>query len=131
MYRARAAAGPHRRRLGRWAAVVVLAAACATEPAQSEAVRTIEVVAYRWGFRPEVVRLVRGRPVRFVLRSIDVRHGFSNEALGIERVIPARGEGTTELLWTPDETGEFVFRSHIPSGPGRRRMVMSVFVYDR
>lgn len=90
----------------------------------------IEIVAYQWGYRPEVMRLKKNQTYRFRLRSIDVAHGFTCAELGVHVVIPPKDQGEVEFLLTPTRKGEFIARSNErASGPGRRRMSLPIFVY--
>ncbi|MGE0456512.1 MAG: cupredoxin domain-containing protein [Vicinamibacteria bacterium] len=84
-----------------------LLAAAAAGSAALQAVEEIEVVASNTGFKPGVLRLRRGDPVRLSLRTEDGEHCFAVDALRIEkRVMPGR---TTSVDLTPDRAGEFPF----------------------
>ncbi len=90
----------------------------------------VEITAYQWGYRPEVMRLKKNQTYRFRLHSIDVAHGFTCAELGIDVAIPSKDQGEVEVLLTPTKKGEFIARSNArSSGPGRRRMSLPIFVY--
>ena len=75
---------------------------------------TIEVVASREGFRPRVVNVRKGEPVRLLLTSADGEHCFALDALRIEkRIVPGRA---TLLDLTPDHSGTYPFYCCLESG---------------
>jgi heme/copper-type cytochrome/quinol oxidase subunit 2 len=74
----------------------------------------IEVVASREGFRPRVVNVRKGQPVRLLLSTADGEHCFALDALRIEkRIVPGRA---TVLDLTPDRSGTFPFYCCLESG---------------
>lgn len=75
---------------------------------------TIEVVASRQGFKPRVVNVRKGQPVRLLLSSADGEHCFALDALRIEkRIVPGRA---TILDLTPDRSGTFPFYCCLEEG---------------
>jgi heme/copper-type cytochrome/quinol oxidase subunit 2 len=75
---------------------------------------TIEVVASREGFRPRVINVRKGQPVRLLLSSADGEHCFALDAFRIEkRIVPGK---TTALDLTPERTGTFPFYCCVESG---------------
>jgi heme/copper-type cytochrome/quinol oxidase subunit 2 len=75
---------------------------------------TIEVVASRAGFRPKVVNVRKGDPVRLILTSADGEHCFAVDALRIEKRI-APGKATV-LDLTPERSGTYPFYCCLESG---------------
>jgi len=75
---------------------------------------TIEVVASRAGFRPRVVNVRKGDPVRLLLTSADGEHCFALDALRIEkRIVPGKA---TVLDLTPERSGTYPFYCCLESG---------------
>jgi heme/copper-type cytochrome/quinol oxidase subunit 2 len=68
---------------------------------------TIEVVASREGFRPRVVNVRKGEPVRLLLSTADGEHCFAVDALRIEKRIVS-GQATV-LDLTPERSGTYPF----------------------
>jgi heme/copper-type cytochrome/quinol oxidase subunit 2 len=75
---------------------------------------TLEIVASRQGFRPRVVNVRKGQPVRLLLSSADGEHCFALDALRIEkRIVPGKA---TVLDLTPDRSGTFPFYCCLEEG---------------
>jgi heme/copper-type cytochrome/quinol oxidase subunit 2 len=55
-------------------------------------VHEIQVMAAKPGFDPSTIEVTAGEPVRLVIRSKDVRHGFSVPKLKIDVPIPKGGD---------------------------------------
>jgi len=83
-----------RRRCRRWwRAAIVAAAILSPHAAVAEpSVHEIQIVATRYAFAPATIRVTAGEPVRLVIRSMDVVHGFSIPDLKVDARIPAGGE---------------------------------------
>ena len=68
-------------------------------------------------FRPDPVVLKVGEPIQFKLISIDTKHTFTVEALGIDEEIPQKNQNQIILapIITPQEVGEFLLfcRIHV------------------
>jgi plastocyanin len=68
---------------------------------------TIEVVASKAGFKPKLLNLHKGEPVKLLLTTADGEHCFAIDALRIEkRIRPGR---PTTLELTPERAGTFPF----------------------
>ena len=52
----------------------------------------IQIVATQYAFEPATIEVTAGEPVRLVIRSNDVVHGFSIPDLKVDARIPAGGE---------------------------------------
>ena len=66
-----------------------------------------EVVASKAGWRPAVINLKKGEPVRLLLKTEDEEHCFAVDELRIEkRIVPGKG---TPLELTADRAGNFAF----------------------
>ena len=92
-----------RRRLRQWwrAAIAVAAIMSPHAAAADQPVQEVQIVATRYAFEPETIRVTAGEPVRLVIRSRDVMHGFSIPDLKIDARIPAGGEPITVEFVAP------------------------------
>jgi cytochrome c oxidase subunit II len=96
-------------------------------PARAEGeARTVEVTAKRFEFTPASLTLKRGEPVRLLVRSEDVTHGFFQRALKIDTDLePGK---TAEVLVTPREAGTYTIICHHFCGAQHGNMKMTVVV---
>jgi plastocyanin len=78
------------------AAILSPQAAAAETP-----VHEVQIVATRYAFEPTTIRVMAGEPVRLVIRSTDVVHGFSIPGLNVDARIPAGGEPVTVEFVAP------------------------------
>jgi heme/copper-type cytochrome/quinol oxidase subunit 2 len=109
-------------------ALLVSAALAAWGAPAADPQETIEVVASREGFKPRVVNVRKGQPVRLTLSTSDAEHCFAVDALRIEkRIVPGR---TTVLDLTPDRTGSFPFYCCLESGEAADRENGRLVVVD-
>jgi cytochrome c oxidase subunit II len=90
--------------------------------------KTIEVVAQKSFYTPAEIHLKKGEPVRFVIRSADVTHGFAIDAFDIAREIPAGPPVTIEF--TPDKTGSFTYYCVVRCGSKHRQMQGTLIVEE-
>jgi cytochrome c oxidase subunit II len=97
--------------------------------AHAEAVpRHIEVTAKRFAFEPTEITLKKGEPVDLVLKSTDVPHGLRFRELNVE-VKVGKG-GTSEVHFTPSQTGTFVGHCSVFCGAGHGSMTLKLHVVD-
>jgi len=89
-----------------------------TNVAASEQV--ITVTAKRWEFIPNPITVKKGIPVKLVITSVDVSHGFSLPAFNInQRLSPGN---TVNIEFTPDKEGSFSFFCNVFCGSGHGSM---------
>lgn len=89
--------------------VSLLLLSCREIPAYSaQKPRTIEIMAERFSYTPNTIRVKKGEKVNIKMRSKDVTHGFFLDGYGIEFTV-APGETRTVLL-KATKTGRFTFR---------------------
>ena len=77
----------------------------------------IKVLAMKFDFTPETIKVKVGQPVTLVLTSMDRIHGFKMPDFGIRTdIIP---DQETRVTLTPQKTGSFTFfcASSFPSNP--------------
>jgi cytochrome c oxidase subunit 2 len=90
--------------------------------------RRIEVVAKRFAYEPAEITLKKGEPVVLVLRSEDVAHGLKFKELNLQTDI-GKG-GTSELAFTPRQTGDFVGHCSHFCGSGHGAMILTLHVTE-
>jgi cytochrome c oxidase subunit 2 len=83
--------------------------------------QTIEVVARRFAFEPDLIEVTLGESVRLVLSSADVTHGFEIDGYDIAMVIPKGGE-SVRLEFVAERAGRFRIKCSEYCGSGHRRM---------
>lgn len=83
--------------------------------------RTIQIVAKRFAFEPEVIEVERGESVRLVLRSADVTHGLEIDGYDLKVEIPRGGEPVS-LEFVAERAGRFRVKCSEYCGSGHRRM---------
>ena len=106
-------------------ALVVLAPPAGATPPEPEP-RVIEITAKRFEYSPSVIKLARGKPVIFALRSLDRRHGFSIPEFQLRSDIPAGA--TVRVPWVPPKAGTFTFQCDLFCGSGHEGMNGSIIV---
>jgi cytochrome c oxidase subunit 2 len=94
--------------------------------AKAAAPGEIAIQASKFEFTPDMVKAKRGRPVTFVLTSIDRLHGFKMPAFGIRTDILPDKE--TRVTFTPDKAGSFAFFCDIFCGDGHEDMAGTLVV---
>jgi cytochrome c oxidase subunit II len=92
----------------------------------AQAKNEVEIMAMKFSFTPDKVKVKLGQPVTLLLTSIDRIHGFKMPALGVRTdIVP--GE-TTRVTITPDKVGEFAFFCDIFCGDGHEDMAGTLVV---
>lgn len=69
--------------------------------------RTIEIVAQKSHYTPAEIHVKKGEPVRLLIKSADVTHGFAIDEFNIAREVPVGPAVVVEF--TPDKTGSFTY----------------------
>jgi cytochrome c oxidase subunit 2 len=109
------------------ASLLVLAiAALLPHGSRAQEPRVINITAKRFEFSPNQVTLKRGEPVKLVLTSNDVTHGFFLKPLKIDEIIePGK---TTEVSLTPQTAGTFLLICDHFCGVNHASMNMKIVV---
>jgi heme/copper-type cytochrome/quinol oxidase subunit 2 len=94
-------------------ALTMLPAVLSHDTTAAHPVHEVAVIASKPGFGPSTIEVTAGEPVRLVIRSNDVVHGFSIPKLKIDVHIPKNGEP--------------VFVGFIAPPPGQYRIECSEF----
>ena len=117
--------------LGPVALSLVAVCAPATLQAQSQTPATpveIKITAKKFEFEPKTITVQKGKPVRLLITSADVPHGFKLEEFGINQQI--KPNSTTVVEFTPDRTGRFRFACSVVCGEGHDDMTGELIVTD-
>lgn len=79
-----------------------------TDSATQDGVQVVEVEGGSFYYKPNLIRVKKGEPVKIVLNSVDMMHDLVIDELKVKTEIIQSGE-TTEVEFTPDTVGEFEF----------------------
>lgn len=93
-----------------------------------DAPRRIEIVAKRWDYTPNQVTLKKGVPVVIVLTSQDANHGLKFKELNFK--VEAKKGQTSEIPFTPSQTGTFTGQCSVFCGKGHGSMKMVLQVTE-
>lgn len=85
-----------------------------------DGVRVVEMTAFRYSYDPDTVVVKEGEPVKLVITSKDVEHGFAIDAFRVSTMLPPQKAVSVEF--TPNKTGEFTFHCTVYCGPGHADM---------
>jgi cytochrome c oxidase subunit II len=109
------------------ASLVVLAlAALAPHRTRAQEPRVINITAKRFECSPNQITLKKGEPVKLLLTSDDVTHGFFLKPLKIDEVIvPGK---TTEVNLTPQTAGTYLLICDHFCGVNHAAMNMKIVV---
>jgi cytochrome c oxidase subunit II len=97
---------------------------------QSVEPRVIEITAKRFAFDPARIEVRQGEPLRLLVKSADGPHGFSIEALKIDKEIDRGGKPVT-IDFTPKDVGEFEILCSVDCGRGHTNMAGTLVVVAR
>lgn len=89
------------------------------QPASSEG-KTIEILCQKSFYTPDRIVLKKGEPVKLVLRSKDVTHGFAVDEWGIALEVPPGPPVTVTIR--PKTSGEFTFYCVVRCGKNHLQM---------
>jgi cytochrome c oxidase subunit 2 len=107
-------------------AAAVGALAVATTTLAAPRARVVKIVAKRFKFMPEVVKLKKGEPVVFELTTLDVTMGMNIPDFKVRSdIIPGK---TMKLAFTPDKAGAFTFVCDVFCGDGHEDMAGKLVV---
>jgi len=109
-------------------AAFVMAVATAMHVAAAPPETVIKVVAKRFDYTPNVIKLKKGTPVVIELTTQDVVMGFSAPDFGVRAdILP---EKVARVRIAPDKTGTFTFVCDIFCGVGHEEMEGTIVVTD-
>ncbi len=111
-------------------AAALAVAGCVTAEVSPKAapVQTVEILAQRFNFTPEEIKVKRGVPVDLELTTLDRLHGFDVPGLGLRaQIVPG---DTTHVKFTPEKVGRFLFHCDIFCGDGHEDMDAAIVVEE-
>ncbi len=109
--------------------------AMAQEPPSREAqptgqlingVRTVEVEAFRYGFKPDPIIVNEGETVELVAHSADVTHGLQITEFSVNETL--NKDEVKKIRFTADKAGTFTIYCSIYCGPGHGNMTGTLIV---
>lgn len=92
----------------------------------TDSAREIRITARKFEFLPRTITVRRGEPVRLVVTSEDVDHGFALKDFNVKETIKAKQTKVIEL--TPDREGKFSFSCSVYCGAGHDEMTGELIV---
>ena len=105
---------------------VLVATALAPHRTRAQQPRVINITAQRFEFSPNQITLKKGEPVKLLLTSNDVTHGFFLKPLKIDEIIePGK---TTEVNLTPQTPGTYLLICDHFCGVNHAAMNMKIVV---
>ncbi len=105
-----------------------LAAGCGRAAAPAPEAGVVRIEAKRFAFTPDTVTLKRGVPATLELVSLDRKHGFKVEGLGVRAdVVPG---APARLTVTPKKAGTYPFRCDLFCGSGHEGMQGKIVVVE-
>jgi cytochrome c oxidase subunit II len=118
-----------KRRAAALTALAVAGCVTAAEVApKAPPVQTVEILAQRFNFTPDEIKVKKGVPVDLELTTLDRLHGFDVPGLGLRaQIVP--GE-TTHVKFMPDKAGRFLFHCDIFCGEGHEDMDAAIVVEE-
>jgi len=104
-----------------------VAAATQTAPKGPQA-QTVEILAQKFNFTPDEIKVKKGVPVDLELTTLDRLHGFDVPDLGLRaEIVPGQ---TTHVKFTPDKAGRFLFHCDVFCGEGHEDMDAAIIVEE-
>ncbi|HEV3176585.1 MAG TPA: cupredoxin domain-containing protein [Stellaceae bacterium] len=120
-----------KRRAAALTATALAVAGCVTAAEvapKAPPVQTVEILAQRFNFTPDEIKVKKGMPVDLELTTLDRLHGFDVPGLGLRaQIVP--GE-TTHVKFMPDKAGRFLFHCDIFCGEGHEDMDAAIVVEE-
>jgi cytochrome c oxidase subunit II len=122
---------PDRRRAAALTATALAVAGCvaATQVTpKAPPVQTVEILAQKFNFTPDEIKVKKGVPVDLELTTLDRIHGFNVPGLGLRtEIVPGQ---TTHVKFTPDKAGRYLFHCDIFCGEGHEDMDAAIIVEE-
>ncbi len=88
----------------------------------------IKMTARQFEFEPKLITVQKGKPVRLLISSTDVQHGFAIEELGVNKKLKANA--VTAVEFTPTRVGRFPFECSVMCGSGHDEMAGELVVTE-
>lgn len=97
-----------------------------TTPEPAPIIKEFSITAKQWEFLPSTIAVNTGDTVKLIITSIDVAHGFTLEAFGIEEYLEPNKTTTVEFV--ADKAGSFSFSCSVFCGSGHNHMSGTLIV---
>jgi cytochrome c oxidase subunit 2 len=88
----------------------------------------IQMTARKFTFSPQTITVQKGQPVKLIVTSPDVEHGFAIKELKIRERIEAKQ--TKVIMFQPEQAGRFRFYCSVYCGDGHDDMTGELVVTD-
>jgi cytochrome c oxidase subunit 2 len=88
--------------------------------------REFDITARKWAFSPGTIKVSEGDTVTLKIRSVDVEHGFSLPAFGVNEDLSPGKE--VEVTFVADKKGTYAFFCNVYCGSGHSEMSGSLVV---
>ena len=88
--------------------------------------KSFTVTAKQWSFDPATITVKKGDKVKLTVKSVDVSHGFSLSAFGVNQTLEPNKEVAVEFV--ADKTGSFPFVCSVFCGSGHGGMKGTLIV---
>jgi cytochrome c oxidase subunit II len=108
--------------------MVGVAALSSHRTAAETSPRRITVTSSKFTFTPNELNLKKNEPVVLVLKSSDVAHGLRFRELNVD--IKVSKGGSSEVAFTPNQTGTFIGHCSVFCGSGHGSMTLTMHVVD-
>ena len=90
--------------------------------------QTVEILAQKFNFTPDELKLKKGVPADLELTTLDRLHGFDVPGLGLRaEIVPGQ---TTHVKFTPDKAGRYLFHCDVFCGEGHEDMDAAIIVEE-
>jgi len=96
------------------------------QPARADGEQVIKIVARKFTYAPNVIRLKKGETVILELTTSDRTHGFEAPDLGLNATI--KPGAPTRIRVTPARAGTFSFHCNVFCGDGHEDMNGTIVV---
>ena len=114
---------------GVFAAVICTNALAGPKSAAGDEPQTIEIHSKKFEYMPSEVTLKKGETYKLHLTSDDVPHSLRIKSLGLNGLM--KPNEFTDVLFTPEQTGDYMADCGVYCGVGHKKMAMTVHVVDK
>ena len=119
----------HRRSISGGVLFALLCGGSAFGGAAADQPQTIEIHSKKFEYIPSEITLKKGETYRLHLTSDDVPHSFRIKALQLNGTM--KPNEFTDVLFTPEQVGDFKADCGVYCGVGHTKMAMTVHVVDK
>ena len=91
-------------------------------------VKAFSIIARQWEFEPSTITVNKGDTVQLTLTSVDVSHGYSISAFGVNEIL--KPGATVETSFVADKVGTFTSTCSVSCGEGHLAMTGTIVVLE-